>query len=383
MLQAALSGHARAVSANLDPEALVQLVKSDSSPRRSAVAYGALASRGHVYFTKKVGRMATRTGHSASLRGLRALGLRTAAVSTLAVSILLLSSGAAPSPADASTATVPKTLHIFWTDYGVAGSGTTLGEATIGGKIVNPKLITGAHGPVGVAIHGGYIYWSNPSSQATCPGTSIGRALINGKSADQNFITGTGCGHSIVVAGSYIYWASRGGNTIGRARLNGTQVDEHFIRGAQGPWGIAVSGNYIYWTNYGAQLGDLGTTIGRANLNGTGVNQSFITGAAAPAGLGVSGSYIYWSNQGVGFSGRTLGRAKINGTDVNQSYITGLTMSPAGLNVFGKYIYFTSFASSEGGTAPISRVGVNGTGLIRRFIPGLNTPIGIAVALTN
>jgi hypothetical protein len=39
--------------------------------------------------------------------------------------------------------------------------------------------------------------------------------------------------------------------------------------------------------------------------------------------------------------------------------------------------------ASEGGTAPIGRVNVNGTGMIKRFIPGLNTPVGIAVALTN
>ena len=198
---------------------------------------------------------------------------------------------------------------LFWTNYGVSGTGGTIGRASLDGSNPAQSFIKGASGPVGVVVHGGYIYWSNPGVDAGSPGTTIGRAKLDGTDVNQSFISGVNSPHSLAISGGYIYWASRYGNTIGRAKLDGTGVNSNFITGAIGPWGVAVSGNYIYWTNYGANGGSDGTTIGRANINGKGANQSFITGAGAPAGIAVAGGHLYWSNQGSNESGTTIGRA--------------------------------------------------------------------------
>jgi virginiamycin B lyase len=162
-----------------------------------------------------------------------------------------------------------KTAFLYWDNYGVSGTGGTIGRAALNGSAVNQNLIKGASGPVGIVVHGGFIYWSNPGIDANSPGTTIGRAKLDGTGVNQSFISGLNSPHSLAISGNYIYWVSRYGNTIGRAKLNGTGVNSNFITGAIGPWGIAVSGNFIYWTNYGAGGGSDGTTIGRANLSGT------------------------------------------------------------------------------------------------------------------
>ena len=45
---------------------------------------------------------------------------------------------------------------------------------------VTQNFVKGATGPVGVVVHGGYLYWSNPGVDAGSPGTTIGRAKLDG-----------------------------------------------------------------------------------------------------------------------------------------------------------------------------------------------------------
>ena len=180
--------------------------------------------------------------------------------------MLLVVALSAPSDGLAAARSAPS---LYWTNYGVSGTGGTIGHASLTGTDVDQSLVKGASGPVGIVVHGGYVYWSNPGVDAGSPGTTIGRAKLDGTDVNQSFITGLNSPHSIVISGKHIYWASRYGNTIGRANLDGTGVDSSFITGAIGPWGVAISGHYIYWTNYGANGGSNGTTIGRADLDGT------------------------------------------------------------------------------------------------------------------
>lgn len=132
--------------------------------------------------------------------------------------------------------------HLYWTNYGVSGTGGAIGRSTIAGGAIKQHFISGASGPVGVVVHGGYVYWSNPGIDANSPGTTIGRAKLDGTGVNQAFISKLNSPHSLAINGNYIYWASRYGNTIGRAKLNGTGVNSSFITGAIGPWGIAVAG---------------------------------------------------------------------------------------------------------------------------------------------
>lgn len=300
--------------------------------------------------------------------------LRRAAL-TLFLAALVLGSASAGLASAAHTKS-----YLYWTNYGVSGSGGTIGRAGLGGHGINESFISGANGPVGIAVHGGFIYWSNPGIDANSPGTTIGRARLNGTDVNQSFITGLNSPHSLAISGGYIYWDSRYGNTIGRAALNGTAVNQNFITGASGPWGVAIAGHYIYWTNYGAGGGSSGTTIGRASLDGTAVNQSFITGASAPAGIAVHKNYIYWSNEGSGQTGTTIGRANLDGTAVNESFITG-AHAPAGITVNGGYLYWSNFGSSHGiNGSTIGRARLSGAGVTQHFITGAASPAGITTS---
>jgi hypothetical protein len=45
--------------------------------------------------------------------------------------------------------------YIFWADSGSDYNGTTIGRANLDGSDVNQSLITGAHGPFGIAVTDG------------------------------------------------------------------------------------------------------------------------------------------------------------------------------------------------------------------------------------
>jgi virginiamycin B lyase len=176
--------------------------------------------------------------------------VRQAAVAVIVGSMLLLVFAA-----DGLASSTHGSTYIYWTNYGVSGTGGAIGRADLNGTHAKRSFITGAAGPVGVTVHGDYVYWSNPGVEAASPGTTIGRAKLNGTDVDQSFITGADSAHSLVIKGRYIYWDSRLGDTIGRADLNGTHVNQSFITGATAPAGVAVNGGDIYWSNFGGPQG--------------------------------------------------------------------------------------------------------------------------------
>src|SRR5580658_1319670 len=80
---------------------------------------------------------------------------------------------ATTSPAQPSATTSPAATYIFWANYGSGGSGTTISRADLNGTQVRARFITGADGPLGVAVHDGYLYWSDPGLYGVCQGSSI------------------------------------------------------------------------------------------------------------------------------------------------------------------------------------------------------------------
>jgi hypothetical protein len=111
----------------------------------------------------------------------------------------------------------------------------------------------------------------------------IGRANLDGTGVDKRFITGVPNGFcGIAVVGGYIYWTNGGlvesRYAIGRASLDGTGVNHRFIRTAGIPCGVAAYQGHIYWGVWKSGFAHPGTTIGRANLDGSAVNNQFITG---------------------------------------------------------------------------------------------------------
>jgi virginiamycin B lyase len=259
---------------------------------------------------------------------------------------------------------------VYWSNTHF-GEGTSLGRANLDGTGVDQSFITGAVGPVQVAVNSRYIYWANANA-----GT-IARANLDGSSPNERFITGaSGAEDGVAVDGTYIYWVDNSIGTIGRANLDGTGVNHNFMSlGTDNDlFNLAVDSSHIYWSDYDGR-------IGRANLDGTGANQNFITGASYPVGVAVNGSHVYWANSQTSSSNinaGTIGRANLDGSGVNQNFITGAS-TPYGLALDSKYIYWSN---ESNGT--IGRANLDGSGVNQSFITGADYPQGVAVdALTS
>jgi hypothetical protein len=80
--------------------------------------------------------------------------------------------------------------YLYWTNYGVSGSGGTIGRANVDGTAANENFITGAHAPAGITVNGGYLYRSTFGSAHGINGTTIGRARLSGVGVTQHFISG-------------------------------------------------------------------------------------------------------------------------------------------------------------------------------------------------
>jgi hypothetical protein len=151
--------------------------------------------------------------------------------------------------------------HVFW-----ATRDGLIGRANLDGSGANPRFLDPPFSePCGVAVGGGYVYWTGGL------GYSVGRARLDGSEVEFDLIAGsgvTGCG--IAVDGQHLYWAAASG--IGRANLDGSEANGTFIPGYRWVSGIAPWGPYLYWTESGHP-----GTIGRAGLDGSGANRLFFT----------------------------------------------------------------------------------------------------------
>jgi virginiamycin B lyase len=153
--------------------------------------------------------------------------------------------------------------HIYWGNY----SANTIGRVDLDGTSnKNPNFVTGADGPTGIALDGQHIFWSSTNNN------SVGRVDLNGTSnKDLNFIPDPLALNTegVAVFGGFIYW-TRGNDpaapgTIGRANLDGSNPNSDFITaGAQWPFGVAVDG--AAFTN-SPKGGGKGLKFGKVKLN--------------------------------------------------------------------------------------------------------------------
>lgn len=121
----------------------------------------------------------------------------------------------------------------------------SIGRANLDGSGANPDFITGANNPTEIAVDGTYIYWANAG--AGSDSGSIGRARLDGSGVDQTFISGRDVnGASVVnhptgvaVSGGYVYWSNETARWIGRARVDRTGAIGNFVVGEYAR-GVAV-----------------------------------------------------------------------------------------------------------------------------------------------
>ena len=140
--------------------------------------------------------------------------------------------------------------HLYWSQ-GSRGAGQAgdIGEANLDGSGVNDNFITSLTPtavPTDIAVDDPYIYWTetNPNFPSI-PGT-IARATTSGADVDQSFIQLANDPIGLAINGSSIYWSETDGSSnnhywIGRANLDGSNVDEtNFISGLSDVGQVAV-----------------------------------------------------------------------------------------------------------------------------------------------
>lgn len=333
-------------------------------------------------------------------RLLGAFGLVWHVARATALTLALLAAGQPPAAAlhaaAAGAGTSTAGPYLYWTTDGTGGG--TVGRAWLDGSHVDNTFIVGGTGPVrlcGVAIAGTYLYWGIDTSSGS---PTLGRARLDGTAVNPNFLTGAGNGPvcGVAVARGLVYWARYANGNIGQASLDGSFVNENFITGltsvpgsypcgACDPDGLTVTGGYIYWGGFHA--------IGRARLDGTDVDPNFINGGMYwPSDVKLMSKYIYWSDMGGNIIGggnhpSYIGRARLDGTGVQRHFITGVD-GVCAIAVTDKYIYFAQYGVfgnyvtppapyGTGGT--IGRANLDGSGVQPRFITGLQGPCGLAV----
>lgn len=90
------------------------------------------------------------------------------------------------------------------------------------------------------------------------------------------------------------------------------------------------------------------------------------------------GNFVYWTSDSPNSS---IARAKLNGTGLNTRFIPGLN-SPHGVATDARFVYWTQGDATNGS---IGRANLDGSGANAEFIPhsaGVGTPSGIAVTPT-
>ena len=239
---------------------------------------------------------------------------------------------------------------VYWANYDTG----TIGRADLDGSDVNQSFITGAIGPVGLAVGDAGAYWANFDSSA------IGRADLDGSDANQSLVT-TARRHQ-----------GRGGRSRPRLldesvrrldrprRPRRANANPSFITGLNGPADVAVDGDHVYWTNLNTG------TIGRADLDGANVEQSLITGLGEPVGLTVDDAYLYWTQT----AANAIGRADLDGANVNHSFVTGAN-SPVQIAADTVHLYWTNFEANT-----IARADLDGPTSTRASSPAPAAPRG-------
>jgi len=248
----------------------------------------------------------------------------------------------------------PAEAFVYWAD-----SEGAIGRANLDGSDVASNFVATASRPLGVAIDGRYVYWSNPSTNA------IGRANLDGSGVNQSFIATQGYPLGLAVDGEHVHWGDGSAGGIGRSNLDGSGVIPTFIANARSALGLALDGRHVYWTN------SRSSSIGRANLDGSGAQPAFIAyGVSTAAGVAVDARHVYWSDP----SGY-IRRANLDGSDIDPFFILVTRGNePGAVAVDAEHVYWVNER-----TGTIGRANLDGSGADENFIAGVRRPVALAI----
>lgn len=198
-------------------------------------------------------------------------------------------------------------------------------------------------GPDGIAVHGGYIYYSTmgtaqpaegePDGVYTSPDGGVHRVPFNGTEAtdpvehllavdDAHFTTGK----QLVFADGALYVADREGHKVVRINhpdgdLDDVEVDTLVATDPDGgpettPVGVCVHDGTLYWTQKGPRKGGKGRIFAVKLDKLDPANPTdwlpAIDNLPEPIDLAVVGEHLYWTDRGAEPDGNSLNRAPLD-----------------------------------------------------------------------
>jgi hypothetical protein len=275
-----------------------------------------------------------------------------------------------------------------------------IGRAGLDGSHPDPAFIPGVPGTYafsrGVAVDDSHLFWANQNAGST-PSSSfvapvIARSAADGTDVNQAFTAAAGQSVTgMAVSPAYIYWTFQNQDTggVGRTPIAGGQasqtIESVFGQPNPAPCGVAVDDTYAYWANRGT------ASIARAPLASFGdpdaVEGEFIPLplGTVPCGVALDATHIYWgvyetsTSAAPHVAGTTIGRALKTGDAVDLAFAGGGNRV-TGVAVDGDFVYWSN-EGTEGldGAGSIGRVSISHGGADGNFVPGLDSPWGIAV----
>jgi hypothetical protein len=144
-------------------------------------------------------------------------------------------------------------------------------------------IVTNQAGPAGIALGGGFVFWTTPST------TTINRSDLDGSNYKSlNSVNGVKP-QPITADAANVYWTDITSGDVWQMDFNGGSV-VHISLGEGAPRGITVDATTVYWTN--AMTGDV-----RMAAKGSSMSASTLVsgGMAGTNGVAVSPTAVYWT----------------------------------------------------------------------------------------
>lgn len=208
------------------------------------------------------------------------------------------------------------TTHVYWTVRGYPGYVRRVPRD--GG--LTQTLASGQGDPDGLALNATHVVWANADD-------TIRTVPVNGGSVATLATVAGAHPVGVAVKGSYVFWTNWGAGTIQRVGLSGGTPVE-LSSGENLPHRIVSDGTNVWWTSIGNDA------VRRADIDGSNVT-TVADGQVDSLGVAIDETHVYWSNQG----DKAISRASF--TTGSITVLASAPNIPAGIAVDDTHVYFT------------------------------------------